>query len=346
MTTEDSQSNGPYALNVPEIQLLIFAELAAHDLVNVALVCKAWSWSAIDTAWRTSDFRLSWLLAPLVNIPAKILPAPGMEMELIRRIAMAECMSVERWSSRRQCAGRITCFCIDLTWRMTIAITKTQSSDLFRVSICPNLLSLELDIDGPESPDERADMERWTPLLPFLVGPRLEKLTLSFYGVTNRVVNANIQSLVHIALRIHTVLIINHTETIPPDYSVFSHLRWLKVMGFIDHETWKGLAFCPRLESISLWDGDQGCHIETQHYSVTFPCVKTLSIDHSETRRNAECTVALLRGVTMPVLQNLEIKFPTFGGTTIEASRSELLGFMRRCSLLKDAVIDGHITRI
>ncbi|KAG9023953.1 hypothetical protein FRB95_012251 [Tulasnella sp. JGI-2019a] len=344
MDTEDSQSDGLCALNLPEIQLHIFAELDAHDLINVALVCKAWSWSAIDTAWRTSNFRLSWLLAPLINSTARDLRA-GMDSDLLPKIAKAECMSVEQWGSWRQCMGKITYLCADLTWKVALAITKTQPVDPLHFPIFPNLLSLELDVDGPESPDEEADMERWTPLLPLLVGPRLEKLTLSFYAVTSQVVNDIIQSLVHIAPRIHTVRIINHTRAVSPDYSRFSHLRRLTVRGLIDHETWKRLASCPRLESISLRDGDQGRSIETQHYSVTFPCIKTLSINHLEARRNAEFTLALLRSAAMPALRSLEIKFPTFGDTDIEASRSELLGFMRHCLLLKDAVINGRVAQ-
>ncbi|KAG8983480.1 hypothetical protein FRB93_007241 [Tulasnella sp. JGI-2019a] len=159
----------------------------------------------------------------------------GLDSDLLPKIAKAECMSDEKWGAQRQCAGKITRLCGNLTWKVTLAIIKTQLLDPLLGPICPNLLSLELEIDGSELPNEETDINRWTPLLPLLIDPGLGQLTLVFHAVTERVVNVNIQSLIHIAPRIHTVLVINYVKTFPPDYSVFSYVKWLEIEGFINY---------------------------------------------------------------------------------------------------------------
>ncbi|KAG9031430.1 hypothetical protein FRB95_002794 [Tulasnella sp. JGI-2019a] len=206
--------------------------------------------------------------------------------------------------------------------------------------IFPNLQSLQHSIDGAEYLEE-ADMERWTPLFPRLVGSRLERLQLLFYDVTERVVEDNIQSLVHIAPRIHTVHIVNHMKARSPDYSALRHMKWLTIRGYINHQTWKRLACCPRLENISLLESFRGRGIETQPHSVTFPHVKRLSIEHREDGRDTAFTLALLRSTAMPVLRSLGVKIPASDGTTLAAVKSELLGFVRRGFLLKEAEIHG-----
>ncbi|KAG8982702.1 hypothetical protein FRB93_007923 [Tulasnella sp. JGI-2019a] len=223
----------------------------------------------------------------------------------------------------------------------------TQLENPLGGPIFPNLLSLEHDIDGPESMDEEMDMERWTPLLPLLVGPRIQKLVLAFYAVTEQVVDNNIQSLTHIAPGILTVIVENRTNGLSVDYSPFRQMRSLTVRGFMDHKTWRYLASCSRLESIVLREDDKGpkIDIETQHYSITFPHVKTLSIDHFETRRDSKFTLALLRGTTMPALRSLEVKFPRSGEAARGTTGSEILVLMRRSQLLKEVVINGCVTQ-
>ncbi|KAG9034408.1 hypothetical protein FRB95_013316 [Tulasnella sp. JGI-2019a] len=216
-----------------------------------------------------------------------------------------------------------------------------QLTDPLGGPIFPNLLSLEHGIDGAEYSGLKADMERWTPLPPLLVGPGLEQLTFSFYTVTERVVEDSIRSLAHIAPQIHTFHVINHVNDLSPDYSAFSNLRWLTVRGCISNHTWKRLAFCPRLESISLLESYKGRCTETQPDYVTFSHMKTLSIDGC---RNAEFILALLRTTAMPALQTLNIKFPVHGSAALEATRRKILGFMDGSLLLKDVVINGRVT--
>ncbi|KAG9024918.1 hypothetical protein FRB95_010869 [Tulasnella sp. JGI-2019a] len=341
MPTEDSQSGRSYAcaLDLPEIRLQIFRQLSTRDLLNAALVCKAWTWPATDTAWRSSKFRLSWLLASLLNCTAGDMQRG---IGLYRNFFKVGGVTPEEWDSRLQRAGKITHLIVDLSWKATVRIITTELSDPIHGPICPHLLSFELDIDGLESSHENADRERWTPLLPLLVGPDLEKLSLSFYAVTERVVQDIIQTLTRIAPQIHTVRIINSTKH-SPDYFAFTHVKWLTVRGHISHQTWQRLASCPRLEGISLLRSHLGHNIKTQPYSVTFPHVKSFSVDLLQARRDAEFALALLQGATMPELQNLEINYPTYDGTTLEAVSSELLRFMHRSLLLKEGVINGRV---
>ncbi|KAG8986931.1 hypothetical protein FRB94_002352 [Tulasnella sp. JGI-2019a] len=193
-----------------------------------------------------------------------------------------------------QLTAKITHLIIDIPWRIARAIDVVEVRNRLGGPNFPNLLSLVHSIDGAEDPYDldgiAADAERWTPLLPLLIGPGIEKLTLTFYNVTKQVVEDNIQSLIHIAPRALSI-----------DYSAFSQIRSLTVRGFIDHQTWRPLASWSRLESIVLED-DIGRDVETQNYSVTFLHVKTLSIDHLKAHGDAELTLALLRGATMPAL--------------------------------------------
>ncbi|KAG9003560.1 hypothetical protein FRB93_010978 [Tulasnella sp. JGI-2019a] len=334
---ENLRLGSPDALNLPEIRLLVFEELGANDLLNAALVCKAWSWPAISTAWNNSNIILSWFLAPLVECTVKELQI-WTDSDLLPIIANCKVICHEQWDSRLQYAGKITRLFVDVTWKVTSAIIM-QLIDPLGGPICPNLLSLRLNIDGRELSDEVADMERWTPLLHLLVGPRLNELTLAFYGVTERVVKDNIQSMTHVAPRIHTVIIENHTNSLSSDYSAFVQMRTLKLRGLINHESWRCLSSCSRLENIVLWGNERRRSIGRQHYSVTFPHVKTLSIEC----RDAEFTIALLQGATIPALQSLKIKFSRPDNADIEAaSMREILKFMRRSPLLKEAVIGGR----
>ncbi|KAG9026684.1 hypothetical protein FRB95_008549 [Tulasnella sp. JGI-2019a] len=105
MPRENIQPGGPYVLRLPEIQLRVFQELAAKDLLSAALVCKAWSWLAIDTAWRSCYIQLSWLLAPLLDRTSAAL-------RKCRKPGLLHA-SIERWDS--QLAEKITRLVIDLT---------------------------------------------------------------------------------------------------------------------------------------------------------------------------------------------------------------------------------------
>ncbi|KAG8986492.1 hypothetical protein FRB94_003650 [Tulasnella sp. JGI-2019a] len=338
MATKDAQPDGPHALNLPEIQLQIFESLAAKDLLNAALVCKTWSWPAIDTAWRTSKFRLSWILAPLVNCTAVQLQECE-DPNRLPQIVDAEVVSAERWNSRLQWARRITRLVVDVSWKVTLAII--QLTDPLGEPICPNLLFLGFNIDGHDSLNEEADVDRWTPLLPLLIGPRLRILTLTFYGATERVLNDNIQSLASIAPQIQHVFAENYTDTASPDYSAFRQMRTLRVRGSMNHHTWKCLASCPRLKRIVIWEGDSGGEVDTQLYSITFPRVRALAI---QTSGDPEFALGLLRGVTMPALQSLKIRFP-ISNAAAAAAKSEILEFMRHSQLLKVAMINGRVTR-
>ncbi|KAG9003558.1 hypothetical protein FRB93_010976 [Tulasnella sp. JGI-2019a] len=329
------QSDGPNALNLPEIRLQVFEELGANDLLNTALVCKAWSWPAIATAWRTSDIQLSWFLALLVNCTIEQLRYRR-DSDLLPIIANSEVICPKRLDSRLQYAGKITRLFVDVSWRVASAII-TQTIDPLGGPICPNLLSLWLSIDGRELSDEVGDMERWTHPLPLLVGPGLEELTLTFYTGAEQVVEDNIQSIASVAPRIHTVIIQNATVSLSPDYYAFNQMRTLKLKGHIDHQSWRRLSSCVQLENIVLWGNIRGRNIERQSSSVIFPHVKTLYIE-----RRGDITLALLWEVTMPVLQSLELKFSRANNADIEpASLREVLKFMRRSLLLKEAVIDG-----
>ncbi|KAG9026686.1 hypothetical protein FRB95_008551 [Tulasnella sp. JGI-2019a] len=318
MPTPDLHSDGPYALTLPEIRLQVFEKLTTEDLLNAALVCRAWSWPAIDTTQRISRIKLSWLLAPLVNCTAVKLQE-CMHPDRIPEIAE------EQVTERRdpELAGKITRLVIDLAWKVALAVDMTQLANPLGGPIFPNLLSLKHDIDGTESSDEEADMERWTPILPLLIGPRVEKLTLTFYCATEQVVEDNIQALAHIALRIHTVVIHNESDVYSPDYSAFSQMTSLTVDGFLNHQTWIRLASCPRLESIVLREDDRVIDNEAENYTVTFPCMKTLTIDHLSLRRDPEFVLELLQGTTMPMLQSLEVSYPS--------------------PLLKEAVVNGNV---
>ncbi|KAG8983479.1 hypothetical protein FRB93_007240 [Tulasnella sp. JGI-2019a] len=327
------QTDCPYALTLPEIRLHVFENLTTDDLLNAALVCRAWSWPAIDTAQRISNIKLSWLLAPLLR-----------NCKTARTLIKYRKLRKNRSPSDEnpQIAGKITRLVIDLAWKVALAIDMTHFANPLGRPIFPNLLSLEHDIDGPETSDEEADMERWTPILPLLAGPRIEKLTLTFYRATERVVKDNIQALAHIAPRIHTVVIHNESDIYSPDYSAFSQMRSLWVNGFFSHQSWICLASCPLLESIALWEDDRAIDIETQNYAVIFPRMKTLAIDHFSAYRDPEFVLALFRGTTMPMLQSLEVSYPRYDVTAPEGV-SEILGFMHRSPLLKEGVVNGRI---
>ncbi|KAG9026683.1 hypothetical protein FRB95_008548 [Tulasnella sp. JGI-2019a] len=210
--------------------------------------------------------------------------------------------------------------------------------------IFPNLLSLVHHIDGPEWMSEEPDMERWTPLLPLLVGPGLGELTLRFDNATGRVVGHNIQTLARIAPAIQTVVIENFTYAHSPHYCAFSQMRSLTVCGCFDHQTWRCLASCSRLESILLQDPDID-HLETQNYSVTFPYMKTLVIDYTVDWRDPEFVQSSLRCTTMPVLEGLEVTFLESDITVAEAIQSEVQEFMHRSPLLKEALVNGRVIR-
>ncbi|KAG8988838.1 hypothetical protein FRB93_003931 [Tulasnella sp. JGI-2019a] len=117
-----------------------------------------------------------------------------------------------------QLTAKITHLIIDIPWRIARAIDVVEVRNRLGGPNFPNLLSLVHSIDGAEDPYDldgiAADAERWTPLLPLLIGPGIEKLTLTFYNVTKQVVEDNIQSLIHIAPRVHTL----SSETIPRHY--------------------------------------------------------------------------------------------------------------------------------
>ncbi|KAG8883290.1 hypothetical protein FRB98_003198 [Tulasnella sp. 332] len=292
----------------------------------MALVCKAWNFLAIDSIWRKCAIPLSKALVPLEPSPALSSHPP---------------ISAERWTRYQlQYANKITHLVIDLEWRVV------QDFNLERLvtpqgAVFPNLLWLEHDVDGMENPDhDRIDEDRWTPLLPFLIGPKLKKLTFETYDVTKRVAEDNIRMLAHIAPRIDTVVINSHHPEL--EYSPFGHMRILIVSGHVDHETWKALATCTRLQTVMISDALGRGSPKPRHYSITFPSLETLSIYIKA--QSPDFVASLFRNTTMPLLQTLEIEIrPRDDDDAQTVTKHMLKSAFGRSPMLKEVRINGRV---
>ncbi|KAG8985892.1 hypothetical protein FRB94_004911 [Tulasnella sp. JGI-2019a] len=330
-----------------ELRLQILNELDANDLLNVALMCRLWSGLAIDTAWRNLSIRLSWLLAPLMNYSSSIL-RDSWDAGSLPAIPDPKDILMERWQTQLDLARKITHLFIDVTWKTARAANLEKLVDPHDGPMCPNLRSLVLDIDGKEPNDEDVDSDRWTPLLPHLVGCGLENLTLQASEVSERVFQDIIDTLARIAPQIHTVVILTATEP-SPDYSAFSQMRSLEVVGSVYNDTWRALASCPQLETIVIRD-ETDTDPDTGEYSVSFAQLRSLTISFSDEKIGQDYTFVLARlwNTEMPALQTLKVDMDLEEPSEAEneAMREDLIQVVHRCSpMLKEVQFNGLVTR-
>ncbi|KAG8996017.1 hypothetical protein FRB93_000979 [Tulasnella sp. JGI-2019a] len=141
-----------------------------------------------------------------------------------------------------------------MPWHTDLTQTLKCLTDHRDTPICPNLLSLELDFDPLEIAGDVPPpwTERWTPLLPLLVSPKLETITLVASLETKSIFKNTIQTLARIAPPIHTEIIHNNRAEYSCDCTPFTQLRFLSLCAHLNHDIWKALTSCSKLESVVL----------------------------------------------------------------------------------------------
>ncbi|KAG8996045.1 hypothetical protein FRB94_008595 [Tulasnella sp. JGI-2019a] len=341
MLSEDTTfGDGPYALTLPEILLTIFGMLDARNLINAALVCKLWTWPAIDVGWRTCLIRLSSILAPLLKCEPSLLRSRD-QSEAWSEAEEGE-ISAERWRKYQLDYGtKVTLVAWDVHPDASFNDRLEELMGSQRGPICPRLRNLTLSVHAENDGEE--DINRWSPLLSLLIGPTLGRVRLGIGDVTKRVVNESIETLARVVPRLQHVFIDNGGE-FSINSSAFRYVKSLKVQGHINHADWRSLADCLQLERIVLWEDASDIEIQRQDYSVTLPHLQALSVGDCCGYRSADFIVTLFRNTTMPLLRTLEVKIQERDVGTRSAAKNDILGFVRgRSPMLKEVVINGSV---
>ncbi|KAG8855123.1 hypothetical protein FRB96_007161 [Tulasnella sp. 330] len=324
--------DGPCPLALTEIRLHIFRELNAKSLLNAALVCKAWAWSAIDTLWRYEWVPLSAILAK-VNSQSLL--------DWLTDVGSFKAVSAELWTRcQSEYTAKVRAVKIDFHPTETFNEHLDSLISPHAGPICPNLLSLEYDIDNYYG---LAEVDHWTPLLQLLVGPKLERLILQIGDVTREVVKDNIRTLARIAPQICDVAIRNYSD-FSYNYASFTELKDLRVSGYITHPSWKSLSNCPRLERIILWEDGGSVQVDPEDCTVTFSSLKRLAICECCGYRIAEFIVFLCKNTVMPALFSLQVEIRESGEARREAAKMDILeSVCRRSPKLKEVYINGRV---
>ncbi|KAG9009222.1 hypothetical protein FRB93_005718 [Tulasnella sp. JGI-2019a] len=293
----------PLCLTISEIRLQIFEELDFESLLSAALVCKDWTWQATYLLWRNRPISLSCVLAPLMNCTADFLHNCASPDDL-PPIKDGHVVDSEGWQTRLDCREKVTGLVIDLAWKVARAAKLDQRMESRATIMFPNAISLHLSLDGRELSDENDDEDRWTPLLPVLLGPNLRELSLEAYEITERVFQDNINALARIAPEIHTVVIKNWPDTFSPSDFPFTQMKHLMINSFINRKSWRALANYSRLETIYLQGfvaNSRDLTPNPQNFPVTLPCLKALSIGSCF---GPQLAIELFRNTIMPALQS------------------------------------------
>ncbi|KAG8986647.1 hypothetical protein FRB93_005212 [Tulasnella sp. JGI-2019a] len=331
--------DGPYALALPEILLQILEELDTRNLMNAALVCKVWTWPAVDVGWRTCSIRLSSVLAPLLK--CKPLQLRGCDQSEAWDEAEREEIPTERWRQYQLNYGaKVTIVTCDITPDDSFNSRLERLVGSHGGPICPHLRNLTFSVHTENDGEE--DVDRWSPFLSLLVSSTLSRVRLSIGNVTRRVATESIEVLARIAPRIQHVFIENWAE-FSINYSAFRCMKNLKVQGHIGHAGWRSLADCPQLERVVLRDILE-IDLQQQNYSVSLPHLRTLSVGGSFEYASADFTLMLFQNTIMPMLGTLEVSIREPNVTIRNAVQGEILKFLRRRSLvLKEVVINGRV---
>ncbi|KAG9029817.1 hypothetical protein FRB95_004869 [Tulasnella sp. JGI-2019a] len=340
MLSEDGTfGSGPYALTLPEILLQILEKLDARNLMNVALVCKVWTWPAVDIGWRTCSIRLSSVLAPLLK--CKPLQLCGRDQLEAWDEAEKEETPTESWRQYQLNYGaKVTIVTCDITPDDSFNSRLEILMGFHRGPICPHLRNLTFSVHTENDGEE--DVDRWSPLLSLLVSSTLSRFRLSVCNATRRVAAENIKILTRIAPRIQHVFIENWAE-FSIHYSAFRRMKNLKVQGHIGHTDWRSLADCPQLERVVLQDILE-IGLQPQNYSVSLPHLRTLSVGSSFEYASADFTLILFQNTIMPMLGTLEVGIHEPNVMVRDAVKGEILKFpCRRSLVLKEVAINGRV---
>ncbi|KAG9007799.1 hypothetical protein FRB93_007190 [Tulasnella sp. JGI-2019a] len=334
---DPATGDGPYALSLSEIRLQIFKELDARNLMCAALVCKAWTWEAIDTRWRNHPIQFSAVLRPLLKGQGKEYPPPW-----VSNIHDAPEVSAKDWVFYQlHYAGKVTHLILDMEWGEDFNGELERLMEPHDAPICPNLVSLEYGIGTTDDGLFGAeDEDHWSPLLRLLVGHNLANVILTIRDVEEHVAIDNVRALVRIAPQLHNLVIINCAE-FSINYSAFHQLKSLEVNGFISHAGWRSLAHCPGLERIVLYKDDEIMN-ESQRYSITFPRLKSLYFIERHWFRPYDYgfIVELIQNTTMPVPRTLRVRVQA-SDELREAAKNEMVGYVRgRSPMLRKLVLN------
>ncbi|KAG9008393.1 hypothetical protein FRB94_013315 [Tulasnella sp. JGI-2019a] len=335
--------DGPRALTLPEIRLRIFKELDFRNLFYAALVCRAWAWAwpAIDTRWRSHPIRFGLVMRPQMNRRSIESWSDSPSWSLYVRGVPRP--SADSEPSQLDYARKVNHLILVTEWDEDPEYAKGWFIGHHGSPICPNLLSLKYEIDtADDTLGALEEEDRWSKLLQLLVGPNLESVTLTIRDATKQVANDNIRTLARIAPRLHNVTI-NSWGSCSADFAALDQLRSLEVNGFVNHESWKSLVDCPRLERIVLCEDDSCIEIEPQSYSITFPRLKALHIRDCCAYRAPEFVVALFRNTTMPMLRTFQVVIQASDERRASA-KNEILGYVcGRSPILKEVMINGPV---
>ncbi|KAG9038141.1 hypothetical protein FRB95_002581 [Tulasnella sp. JGI-2019a] len=220
-----------------------------------------------------------------------------------------------------------------------------------RVSIMfPNAISLDLNVDGWELSGEGDDDDRWTPLLPIIVGPNVREISLKAYEITERVFQDNINTLARVAPEIHTVVIKNFPDAFSPGDFPFTQMRYLRVSSFIPHKSWRALANHPCLETIELAGfvaKPTDFTMNPQNAPIKLSHLKVLYVGYCFSGTDPKFAVALFRNTIMPALRILEVGDQDNGEHLLspwKSAREDMLKYVREHSpMLEEFSIYGLV---
>ncbi|KAG9023398.1 hypothetical protein FRB95_013133, partial [Tulasnella sp. JGI-2019a] len=238
MTSRNAPDPTPFAA---EITLQILYELPAEELPSVALVCKDWTWKAIDTLWREHPIKLSKLLSRL---------APGAknnswdlsENSLALRL---ESVSRQEWMDfRARYADKVTHLEID-NCHLPRCVLRLPTWIRDLGPLCPRIATL--DFLQSAEPSE-ADFAQWLTGLALISSPEPSIRVFDWYDPLDA-----LKWLTMTPANLIQRARVTSDRIFPVHPTMFSHLRRLTLDGDLTYFEWNALALgCPDLQDLHV----------------------------------------------------------------------------------------------